>query len=112
MNVTNSEPPSANAESPERVPSKMKSGLVSLAGAIVGGLLVQGMWRLALPPFNWPAVLGWFGTPPLIVIGASAWLWKRDHRMFAGGLAAGAILWTLVVLAIVIQFARGMENFD
>ena len=72
----------------------MRNCLVAVVGAVIGGRLVQGIWRLGLDPATatWPSLAVGFVAPGLAVVLGSVWLWKHDHRWLGSGLAAGAVV--------------------
>jgi hypothetical protein len=86
----------------------IKRILALLVGAIVGGLSVQGLLRVTALPLGPGGVLG---SIIAVLVGA-ALLWKLGHRWFAGGVGAGAVLWSALVLLVVYEFAKGMARFD
>lgn len=87
----------------KRTPELTRHFLAALAGVILGPLIVQSMYRLEFLPLDGFTFL----APMLVVAAGAAYLWRRGHRWFAGGLAAGTALWTVALIWVIYEFSRG-----
>ena len=79
-------------------------------GVALAPLCIQAFYRL-----TFFAIEGWSKAltvaPAVAVLIWAGVMWKKEHRWFATGLAAGTVMWMAFLFWLLTTVARNMENF-
>lgn len=98
---------------PTGLPAALSHAGAVVAGLILGPLSIQGFYGSVYFAVG-SSWVGWavLITPPIVVLAASAIIWTKGYRWFAGGVAAGTVLWSVFLIWPAVDLSAGVTTYS